>query len=120
MEDSTLLKLSLVCSLLGILLLIFISDKLVVKEITISEISRSKIDQDVRIKAEVISASLKEDVLFLKVKDSTSEIDVVIFNPENLDINKGDKLEITGKVSIYKNKLELIAKSISPQTENIQ
>ncbi len=111
--ESNLLKLSFICSLLGILLLMFISERIEVKESYISSITMSKIDNDVKITANVLSVNRLQDVMFLKVKDATASMDVVAFEPEDSFIlAPGDNIEIQGKVALYNNKLEIIAKTI--------
>lgn len=113
MQDKTLMKIALICSLLGILLLSFISENIKAKETNISSISLADIDKDVKIIADVISAKQSSNTLFLNVQDDTGRINVVVFEPEDTVIKPGNKLEINGKVAIYNNKLEIIARTIS-------
>ena len=112
MNNTTLSKLSLIISLLGILLLLFISENINLEISKIDSITRNNLEQNVKINADVINVNKKDDLLFLKVKDETSEIDVVIFESNNLEINKGDKIEVQGKITLYKDNLEIIAKNV--------
>lgn len=112
MEKKNILNISLILSLLGILLLVFISENSSAKLVSISSITQGHIDKDVTIIGKVSSINKHGDINFLKVKDGTGKIDVVVFKSNNLVLKSGNKVEVYGKVAIYDGKLEIIAKSI--------
>jgi len=100
------------CSLLGILLLMFISENITIPISKISAVTQSGIDKDVRIVAEIESLRQSKDTLLLTAKDDTGHIIIVVFEPDNAQLKQGDLVEIQGKIAIYNNKLEIIAKTI--------
>ena len=112
MEKKTILNISLTASLLGILLLLLISENLAAKQITVRSITRNYIDKDVVLVGSISSINKRGDLTLLKVKDSTGKIDVVVFKSGSLSLKYGDEIEVYGKVALYNNKLEIIAKSI--------
>lgn len=112
MEKRTILNISLTASLLGILLLLLISENLAAKQITTNSITRNHIDKDVILIGSVSSINKQGDLTLLKIKDNTGKIDVVIFKSSDLSLEYGDDIEVYGKVALYNNKLEIIAKSI--------
>lgn len=112
MEKKTILNISLISSLLGILLLLLISENLAAKQITVSSITRNYIDKDVVLIGNVSSINKQGDLALLKIKDNTGKIDVAVFKSSYLSLKYGDKIEVYGKVAVYNDKLEIIAKSI--------
>jgi len=56
MEEKSLLRLALICSLVGIIALFFISENIEIKEKNIDEINKDNIGEDVRIKG-IVSKS---------------------------------------------------------------
>ena len=111
MEEKTLLKVALFCSLVGILILIIISEKITILSHTINSIDKSLIDKEVKINGEITAIKETPGLLILTVQDSTGKITVIIFDKE-ITINKGDYVEIQGTVIEYKNILEIDAKII--------
>lgn len=112
MEKTTILNISLTASLLGILLLLFISENLAAKQITVSSITRNYIDKDVVLVGSIFSINKRGDLTLLKIKDNTGKIDVVVFKSRDLSLSYGDEIEVYGEVALYNDKLEIIAKSI--------
>ena len=45
----------------------------------------------------------------LNVRDNTGEITTIIFKEEKINLSKNDLIEVEGKVSKYKDKIEIIA-----------
>lgn len=112
MQDNKLFSLSLILSFLGIVLLLFISENISPKKMDISSITRSQVDKDVVVAGKIVSVENKNSLLLLTLKDETDSIDVVVFEPEGIVIKSGQDIKVTGKVALYRNKLELIARSI--------
>ncbi len=112
MEKKTIFNISLTASLLGILLLLLVSENLNAKQITIDSITRNHIDKDVIVLGSISSINKQGSLTLLKVKDETGKIDVVVFKSRDLSLRYGDQIEIYGKVALYNDKLEIIAKSI--------
>ena len=113
MQEKTLLKISFITALIGLLVLLFILDKIELSNFSISNLSKNEIDKKVKIKAELLSIKETPGLYILEVKDFSGKISVIVFKDEPLNLNKGDVLEIEGQVTSYKDKVEIIAKKIT-------
>ena len=113
MEDNKIIKIAISASIFGLILLYYATIAIEAKSYSISQIDKSMLDQDVKIRGKITNIIKTEKVLILNVKDGTGSIMVASFNPkEVVEIKNGLDIEVIGKVSIYKNKIEIIADSI--------
>ena len=112
MEEPTLFKVSLICSLIGTLAIIFISENLEPQIFKISAIDLSKIDQEVKIIGNVSSIRQTKGLTILSVKDSSGVIPVVVFKQGDENFQKGSKVEIAGKISEFNNQPQITAKTV--------
>ncbi len=110
--SNILTKLCVLSTLIGIILLIIISDKLDVPTSTISSLSKEDINNQVKVKGIVNQVVNKESIIILNLKDASSSIKVVLFNPKESKIKKNSFVEVDGKISLYEDKLEIIADSV--------
>jgi len=108
MKDSTLLKISLIISILGILILFFIADNSKIKEVEVNKLEHYK-DKTVKIKGIIEEVTKTESATFIKVKQPNL-VEVVVF--EALNLSKGNYVEITGKVDEYNDEYEILADKI--------
>ncbi len=113
MKEKTLLKVALLTSLVGILILLFILEKIDLSSSNIANITKDNLDEKIKIKAEVTKVTETPGLYILDVKDFTGSIKVVVFKDEPLEIKQGDILEIEGQVTSYKDQVEIIAKKIT-------
>ena len=108
MEEKKLLKLALICSLLGTALLYFIS-------LTISQEEKSfslvQDDEYSVISGEVASVNNYGNVSFLKIYQKLP-VDVVIIGNNYIDLKKGDFVDVRGTKQDYEGKKELVADEI--------
>ncbi len=109
MEEKNLLKIALISSLFGVLLILFISEKTDLSMSNIANITNSSIDQKVKIKGYITSLAETPGLYILNVRDNTGEITTIIFKEEKINLSKNDLIEVEGKVSKYKDKIEIIA-----------
>ena len=112
MHEKTLLKISIITSLFGILIIFFINEKLDLSS-NIGNITKDSLDEKVKIKGEIIKITETPGLYLLDVKDNTGTIVVIVFKEEILDLKQGNIVEIQGQVAIYKDKPEIIAKKIT-------
>lgn len=105
MDEKTLLKISLICSVIGIFIIFIFADKLEPSLVKISDISKSFADQDVKVRGTVVSSRVTSSVLMLDIKDETGTIKVVAFNKEDFNTGNGQPVEVLGKVTEYKGVL---------------
>ncbi len=106
MED--ILKVLIVISLSGILLLLFLSNILEPKLIDIEKINNRMVNRKVKISGTVIEIYDKETFKILIVKDKTGKINVLC---KCRDI-KNESIEVIGRVKKYKNQLQINADKI--------
>lgn len=116
MKEKTLLQISIVCSLAGLVLLFFISRTIELPETNINTITIDDIGKNVKVCGTVSSKNVsKSQHVFLQVQDSSGSINVIAFNnmAEKLgayDVKKNENICVTGLVDEYNSELEIIAK----------
>lgn len=110
MKETTLLKIALICSLIGLIALYFISTKIEVKDY--KPVLNKNIGDDVKLKGIVAKITDRGNVVFIEV-DYKNPITVVLFTDEDdLKLNNGDNIEVIGEVQEYNGKNEIIAQKI--------
>lgn len=113
MKDNNLLKISFICSLLGILILYTLSQNISVEEKTINKITIGDLDNKVKIKGLVDNIIDTESVLILDVAQAQN-MKVILFkeNNQSIDIKKEDLIEVIGQVEEYNGELEIIGQRV--------
>ena len=113
MKEKNLLKIALISSLIGILILFITSQNISVQEKTISRITLEDVDKKVKIKGSVEKVINTEKVAIINIVQPQN-LDVVLFKEANvtLDIQKDDFIEVIGKVEDYEGKLEVIGQRV--------
>jgi DNA/RNA endonuclease YhcR with UshA esterase domain len=121
MEDQLIFKIALATSILGLLGMVFFADQINPREIKIKEINRGMLDEDVSIQGLVqnVKKSAASNTYFLDIMDGTGKITLIIFDSSVQDLEKSNmtiyslsnrRVKVTGKVSEYQGKMELILK----------
>ena len=110
MKEKNLLKIALICSLLGLLILYLVSNNIEIKEKNIEKITLDNKDEFVNIKGTISNIVNTEKVNIIKILQP-QEITVVLFKNENktTTIQQGNEIEVIGKVDEYEDKIEIIA-----------
>ena len=113
MKEKNLLKIALISSLIGILILFIVSQNISVEEKTISRITIEDVDKKVKIKGFVEKVIDTEKVVIIDVVQPQN-MNVVLFKEgnETIDVKKDDFIEVIGKVEEYKGKLEVIGQRV--------
>jgi len=106
-SDRTLLRICIIISIIGIISLFFLSEP---KSVYLIEVDDSMIGQVIDVSGSASSVSITENATFFILSDSSSSINVVSFSP--LSINEFDNVSVTGKVDIYRGKIEIIANNV--------
>lgn len=108
MDDTTLLRISILVGIVGLCGLLLIVNNRSESLLSFSHIE-SQTDETVSIQGRVVTVRQIGNTTFLEVsfEDSAS---VVVFEP--LDIQVGNQLLVEGTVEKYKGKKEIIAESI--------
>tara|TARA_Y100000310_G_scaffold112450_1_gene110930 strand:- start:5402 stop:5755 length:354 start_codon:yes stop_codon:yes gene_type:complete len=110
MKEQTLLKIALITSLLGLLIIFLINDNIEIKEKNIEKITIDNIDEFVKLKGRVNKVIDTEKVTIMEITQP-QQITVVLFKDKNetMPIEEGNEVEVMGKVDEYEGKLEIIA-----------
>jgi len=111
MKDSTLVKISLAWALIGIFILLVIANFAKPQEVKISELENN-IGKSVVLQGNVARAVYKESVSFIDLSDNTGKTTIVLFGSPKENVTSGDFIAAKGKVSVYRNEIELIADDI--------
>ena len=94
MKDETLLKISFIMAVIGLISMGYLSDKLELKHITISSISADMLDQNIKIRGSITNAANMKTIQILEVQDYTGKIEVVLFD-ENSNLKKISLLKLS-------------------------
>ncbi|MFH1972816.1 MAG: OB-fold nucleic acid binding domain-containing protein [archaeon] len=105
MQEKTILRIALISSISGVLLLLLFCNFLKIDLIDISDINEDRIDEKVRIQGEVKSLKEMQKVTMFDLEDDTGRIKVVVFTEEKLHLD--DSVIIEGTVLDYKGELEV-------------
>ena len=110
MKEKTVLKIALISSLVGLLVLYLISDNITIEEKNIEKITLDNKDEFVKVRGLVNKVVDTEKVTIIEIMQP-NEITVVLFKNENKAtlIQEGNEVEIIGKVDEYEGELEIIA-----------
>jgi RecJ-like exonuclease len=112
MDDNLLFKICLTLSLLFILILFVISENINLETKDIQNITKKDVDTIIKVTGQVTRISNLPGLIILNLKDQTSEIKVVIFKEEPLNIKQNNFLQIEGKITEYQGELEILAEKI--------
>lgn len=112
MKDSTLLKISLAVSITGIFIILYLVEYKNAQTSGLSEITRDQLDSIIKVEGEVTKVTKTPGLLILNIKDLTGTTEVIAFTSQESIIEKGMKVEVTGRVQEYQNRLEIIADEI--------
>lgn len=111
MEEQTLVKLALCTAILGIVTLFFITPRLTLQDQAQNNIFLAEDEDQVRLQGYVQEIQEKEGVVFLKLHIQDTK-EIVLFTDDPLNISTDDYVEVTGKVSTYQGKQEVIGETV--------
>ena len=112
MQESTLTKIAIITSLVGILMLFFVTDFVDLDSANIDQLDDDAFGDTVKISGLVTKATNREKVIFLEVAQPDT-IDVVLFKDHDVDIPNGSYVEVEGTLEEYNNEQEIIANKIT-------
>jgi len=106
------LKTTLSISLIGILLLLFLSEFLSPKITNISDINNNLLNQKTQVQGQIFNIRTFEDSNFqiISIKDSTGKIDIILNKLVNITNNQN--ITVMGKVTEYNQTLQIQADKI--------
>ena len=105
------LKIALICSLVGLVVLYIVSTKIELKDYKAPVLNKN-IGDDVSLKGTVAKITNRGNVVFVEIIHQ-SPVSVVLFAGDNpVELKSGDKVEIIGTVEEYNGKEEIIAQKV--------
>ncbi len=107
MKEKTLFKIALICVVVGLVGLYFLSENIEIKEADISKITLGDVDKQVKLVGQVVSIRNFEKASIIEITQP-SKIKVIMF-VENVTLDEGQDIEVFGKVGEYEGKPEIIA-----------
>ncbi len=111
MKESTLLRIALSFSLIGLVALFILAQTMGLDETTLENITHAEEDTTVRIKGVVSGYMDYGKTARIEIaRPETTE--VFLFKSRNISLKKGDFVEITGEVSEYKGRKEILASTV--------
>ena len=110
MKDKILFKTALTFSIIGILILFYITDNIKIEEKQINQLTDKNLDEKIKVSGEITKVRYSEKTTFLEIKQE-NKINIVLFELKNFSI--GNRIEIEGKVDKYNDKYEIVAEKIS-------
>ncbi|MDP3728110.1 MAG: OB-fold nucleic acid binding domain-containing protein [bacterium] len=112
MQEKTLIKLSLVTSVVGVIALFIISFFVKYDLIAITDINEDFVGKTIRIEGQIISLRQMENTYIFELQDETGVIPVIAYTEEQINLEKNSFVEVTGIISMYTCKLELKAEKV--------
>lgn len=113
MKEKTLLKIALICSLVGIIILFIVSDNLVIQEIDISKLNEVELETTVKIIGRIEKVSDTDKLMFLTIgQEKVETVSVLLFKDSDISLKQGDYVEITGTIEDYEGEREVIANKV--------
>ena len=113
MKEKTLFKIAAVCSLVGLIVLFFISGHISIKEIDVGKINGGDVGKEVKVIGRIERISDTDKVMFLQVgQEKIESISVVLFKEGNINLKEGDYVELIGELDDYNGSYSIIANAV--------
>lgn len=111
MNDEKIFKISVVTVVLGLIGLIILSAYVNPEKLTINQIDKSKIDNQIELDADIDSIIItKTNTQIVRLSDETGSINMVIFPSTNFNskLSEKESISVIARVTQYNGELELI------------
>ena len=111
MKETTILKIALTCSLVGLIALYLISAKIELNDYKPPVLNKN-IGDDVILKGTVTKITERGNAVFVEISEQSS-VNVVLFaNGNPVSLKNGNNVEVIGKVQQYNGNNEIIADNV--------
>ena len=111
MQEPTLLKVALISTILGLMFLFIYSQTLDLKQV--EQLDQAFLNQQIKIKGVIEGITETEKATFLKVSGhNVEQFNIIFFPEEAVSLKTGEVVEISGKVTEYNGKKEIVADEI--------
>lgn len=111
MKETILLKIALICSLVGLVALFFISQRIELKDYRPAFLNNKNIGDSVNLSGKISRITTGNNVVFIELSQQVP-VSVVVFTDKNINLNENNFVEISGKIQEYNGKEEIIADKI--------
>ena len=111
MKETLLLKIALICSLVGLVALFFISQRIELKDYKPDFLNKN-VGDSVKLSGKISKVTTGNNVVFIELIQQVPVSVVIFSDKEFTSLNKDDFVEIEGKVQEYNGKEEIIADKI--------
>ncbi len=105
-----LFKISLVGSILGIFLILFLANTLTLKQTNIVDINKKLLNKKVRVQGTIFNIRNYDYFQVISIRDETGKIDITL--DKNLELTNIKEITVTGKVKEYEQYLQIQADKI--------
>ena len=119
MSESNLISISLVLSLIGIIILFFISDRIKVKEYQIKDImldktlSKDLLEKDIIVKGIITNLKETANSLLITISENKNYLKIIVYKKNNLvKLKEGQRIEVKGKLKTFEKEFEIEASEI--------
>jgi len=109
MKENTLLKIAIICALIGIFVLYIISSNISIDESSIGRIEEEDIGSDVKVKGVVRDIYNGEKISIITITQP-EEMKIVLY--DNVSLSEGDYIEVIGEIDEYNGEMEVIGNRV--------
>ena len=121
MEDTKIVKMAVITSIIGLIGMVFLSGEITPEKTTINEINQETLGQEVTVDCyvEEIKKSTNSNTYMLTLTDGTAKTTLIIFESTTFELEKigfplkglmNRKISVVGTVSQYHGAYEIILK----------
>ena len=111
MQEKQLIKTSLIIAGIGLVILLFFADSF--ELVAINNIENIENEQEVKLQGVITRLTQLDKVVFIELEgQELIKSDVILFPDEEIYLQEGNYVEITGTIEEYNNKKEVIANEI--------
>ncbi len=107
------MKLSLIISIIGLVVLFLISERIKPKEYQINLLSKENLEQLIKIKGKITNIKEVKGLSIMEVEDESGKIKVILSKKDQIvKPKKGQEVEVMGKFQAYQKDFEIEAQEI--------
>jgi len=107
-SDRQLIKFSLIIFIIFFCVILYIDNNYELEETKIKDLSLKDINKYVKIESKILNQRINNGTLFLTIGNENKSIPAVLFNYDDIELNLSYNYFFTGKITYYKNDIELI------------
>jgi len=108
----TFFRISLIISILGTFSILLISELSKVEPQNIKDLKKDQLETRVNVQGRLLATRETPGLYILTITDNTATIPIIVFKEDELELEKNKQFVVIGKLTEYKNELEIIAERI--------